>query len=311
MIAGVLAILLLAPTAAEYDARLAALERALRAQRLAEAVEEGAALDDPWLNAIVGDLMVQAPPDFEGARRRLAFAQREVAHALTVGPPRGPSPGDVARAILAERSSRERAAAEDVPAEAGSWLASLWQRVKNWWANLWAAGSAPGPVALWFQSVFRAIGRVLAGIPWSAIGLLVLLGLAALVFRRAARSLRAPTVPVGYGAPPGSLVGDALRHDAALSLAEGRAHLDRGDIREAVRAFYVGILSALHRSRVLELDAALTNWEHLDKLKSRPDLRDRLVPSTRTFDLVWYGRRPVERAEASAIEALLVELAQP
>ncbi|MFN4032007.1 MAG: DUF4129 domain-containing protein [Fimbriimonadales bacterium] len=75
----------------------------------------------------------------------------------------------------------------------------------------------------------------------------------------------------------------------------------------ALRAYYLGLLRLLHEARLLEYDPALTNWEHLQRLRlppltlltpstaPLPDLELRqeahrlLRPLTLQFDAVWYG----------------------
>ncbi|GIV08355.1 MAG: hypothetical protein KatS3mg019_0446 [Fimbriimonadales bacterium] len=75
----------------------------------------------------------------------------------------------------------------------------------------------------------------------------------------------------------------------------------------ALRAYYMGMLRLLHEERLLDYDPALTNWEHLQRLRQSPPPRFATAPTplpaygvraeayrllrplTLQFEAVWYG----------------------
>src|SRR5581483_8393349 len=76
---------------------------------------------------------------------------------------------------------------------------------------------------------------------------------------------------------------------------EARALARRGDHRGAIRALYTGVLLFLQRAGRLKFDKGKTNWEHVKELRRNDRaLALRLEPLTRTFDVAWYGQKPVD-----------------
>ncbi len=162
----------------------------------------------------------------------------------------------------------------------------------------------------WLQRLFGGVGGARLGglqpfLQWFVIVLLVLtIGLAAsyLIGRlRLSRRAKPALLPLS----------EAFRDARALSALEWRELARRlayeQNWQHATRAFYLGVLRLLHEAHLLDYDPALTNWEHLQRLRqpplalfspspaSLPDpaLREEayqlLRPLTLQFDSIWYG----------------------
>lgn len=101
------------------------------------------------------------------------------------------------------------------------------------------------------------------------------------------------------------------------TLAQSKAQT--GDYHLAVRALYMGVLRLLHEHRLLAYDPALTNWEHLERLRkpstSRPEWLPMmteayhlLISPTITFDRIEYGGAPARREDYQALESVFETL---
>ncbi|MCS6920066.1 MAG: DUF4129 domain-containing protein [Fimbriimonadales bacterium] len=165
-------------------------------------------------------------------------------------------------------------------------------------------------LARWLQRLLGGLGGSgLSGMTpvfqWLVIVLLVLtIALAA--------SYILGRVQLGRRAPSPTLSLDAAFRDArSMSALEWRELARRLAYEQewqlALRAYYLGLLRLLHESRLLDYDPALTNWEHLQRLRQPapprfapastplpdPAVREEayglMRPLTLQFDAVWYG----------------------
>ncbi|MCS7065728.1 MAG: DUF4129 domain-containing protein [Fimbriimonadales bacterium] len=180
----------------------------------------------------------------------------------------------------------------------------------------------------WLRRLFGGLGIPRVGglepfLQWLVIALLVLtIGLAA--------SYVVGRVRIGRRAKPPALSSQALFTDArTLSALEWREMARRLANEQnwplAVRACYLGILRLLHETHLLDYDPALTNWEHLQRLRQplpvrlaptppspdpavREEAYQLLRPLTLQFDAIWYGgvspNESVYRAFENAFETL-------
>lgn len=103
------------------------------------------------------------------------------------------------------------------------------------------------------------------------------------------------------------------------ALAQNKAQ--SGDYALAVRALYMGLLRLLHENKLLAYDPALTNWEHLERLREphtdRPETASLMTEvyrllrePTLTFDCVGYGGVPASAGDYQALEAVFHTLQQ-
>jgi len=179
-------------------------------------------------------------------------------------------------------------------------------------------------VVRWLNRLFGGLGGFGGGglgqfLQWFVIVLLVLtLALAVsyiagrVQFRRRARTTLAAL--------------DALPDDArTLSAREWRELARRlayeGNWQQASRAYYLGTLRLLHEAKLLDYDPALTNWEHLQRLRQPPlaallpsptplpdpalreEAYQQLRPVTLLFDSIWYGGMTPDEATCRQFEA--------
>ena len=86
--------------------------------------------------------------------------------------------------------------------------------------------------------------------------------------------------------------------EALLRLADARIH--DGDFRGAMQALFRWMLLSLHHAGRLEFDPALTNREHLNRLKGGAGALAAFADLSRQFDLVWYGLHAVSARECAA-----------
>jgi len=144
----------------------------------------------------------------------------------------------------------------------------------------------------------RTVGSALSGILYvlagvTLVAMLVLLVRAALpLFARDRRPARAPApVPSERAETPESL----------LALADARTRA--GDLRGAAQALFRWMLLGLHREGRLDYDPALTNREHLSRLKGDAGICGTFERLSRQFELAWYGFQPVTPEEFAAFRA--------
>jgi hypothetical protein len=176
----------------------------------------------------------------------------------------------------------------------------------------------------WLNRLFGGLGGFGGGglgqfLQWFVIVLLVLtLALAVSYIAGRVQFRRRARVPLNAL--------DALPDDArSLGAREwrelARRLADEGNWQLAARAYYLGILRLLHEAKLLDYDPALTNWEHLQRLRQpplaallpsptslpEPALREeayqQLRPLTLLFDSIWYGGMTPDEATYRQFEA--------
>jgi len=101
-------------------------------------------------------------------------------------------------------------------------------------------------------------------------------------------------------------------HDAFSALARAPegwwSEADRlaaeGRFREAVRALYLAVLSALHRAGAIDYEPTRSNWDYVRTFRGEAAQRGPFRELTNRFDFVWYGRRGADPANYSRVRAL-------
>jgi hypothetical protein len=176
----------------------------------------------------------------------------------------------------------------------------------------------------WLNRLFGGLGGFGGGglgqfLQWFVIVLLVLtLALAVSYIAGRVQFRRRARVPLNAL--------DALPDDArSLGAREwrelARRLADEGNWQLAARAYYLGILRLLHEAKLLDYDPALTNWEHLQRLRQPPlaalfpssaplpdpalreEAYQQLRPVTLLFDSIWYGGMTPDEATYRQFEA--------
>ncbi len=155
----------------------------------------------------------------------------------------------------------------------------------------------------------------MAAIPWRAIFLLLAVILIAilawLLFRHFRRK---PPQPLDTLQPIAlrtvdleaeNLQADELPEDSWLALAQQL--IERGELRLALRAFYLATLSTLARQELVRLGPAKSNRDYLAELTRRLRGEAVVVPSfresIRLFEASWYGTHAVTSAIIESMRA--------
>lgn len=136
-------------------------------------------------------------------------------------------------------------------------------------------------------------------IAWSAIFLA-----AVLAFYVLYRWLTKSSKPVSFH-PEVEPAASDTRHwlDQAFAAA------DRHDYREAIHCAYWASVAHLEEIRLLPRDRSRTPRESLRLLDQHPNQHGLLQTITRSFELVWYGYRPVSAAEWAGTKEQLEKIA--
>jgi len=105
--------------------------------------------------------------------------------------------------------------------------------------------------------------------------------------------------------------GEALAAGADRWLAEADSYTAEADLRRALRALYLGLLSGLHRRRRIDFRRTRTNWHYVHHFQGEDDHRRRFAGLTRRFDDVWYGEHVPESDEVDRVRGEVRTLLQP
>ncbi len=156
--------------------------------------------------------------------------------------------------------------------------------------------------ALFPEGTANAVGAVARWVVYALAGLAFLALLAVLgrtiwpLFRRERlRTARTPAEKPAADSP-----------EALLALAETRRRA--GDLRGAVQALFRWLLVTLHRAGRLDYDPALTNREHLARLKADSRTRAAFAELSAAFEMAWYAQQPVSPENYGAFRSRCVAL---
>ncbi len=149
----------------------------------------------------------------------------------------------------------------------------------------------PGGTARTVGSALRWIIYALAGV--TLCGVLFVLVRAALPLL--SRDRRTPQ-ELPSSAPAGVETEESL-----LALADARRRA--GDLRGATQAVFGWMLLGLQRAGRLEDDPALTNREHLGRLKAGDSIHTAFERLSGQFELAWYGFHPMAPEEFAAFRS--------
>ncbi len=174
---------------------------------------------------------------------------------------------------------------------------SWWERLKRLLRDRFGielpggAGGTLGRIILW--TIY-----ILAGVAILYV-LFALVRVALPLFQRYRRLPRAeaPTRPAQPDTP-----------ESLLTLAEARSR--GGDWRGAVQAMFRWLLLRLHLAGRLDYDPALTNREHLARLKADAAARAVYLELSGEFELAWYALRPVRADDYAQFRARCQHLAE-
>jgi len=237
--------------------------------------------------------------DAENARLYLRGFASVVAPQVTPAPFAPGDPQKQAAAIVAEREFRDAAGGP---------------QPKTWWDKfiarvLASIGRGLENFARWIGKLFGRGPRI-NGPNMTGFGEVVLFILEALVALAAVVAVVLLTRYLlyrysGTGLNRKRKTGDTaldLEDDIADPLAAAHDMASQGDLRSALRYVYIASLRRLEGAGALVLERNKTNWEYQRMLRGRnPAAYETLLPATRLFDRVWYGRRQPTQTEYDTV----------
>jgi hypothetical protein len=219
----------------------------------------------------------------ERLRHRLLAVRAEMTPAGIAG---GPQPLTGWREKLSQILSRpefeERQPEEDWRVRVMQWLR---QRVGS----------------LFPRATTRMVGGALSGILYVLAGVTLLIVLVLLV------RVALPLLMRDRGTARTQAPAKIETPESLLALADARTRA--GDLRGAAQALFRWMLLGLHRAGRLEFDPALTNREHLARLRTDSRGRAAFERLSRQFELVWYGFQPVLPEDLAAFRVECQRLA--
>jgi len=154
------------------------------------------------------------------------------------------------------------------------------------------------------RTATKAVGSLLRWILYGLAGVTLVVVLFVLV--RAALPLLTRDHRMGHAQTP-SAPGESETQETLLVLADARTRA--GDLRGAARAIFRWLLLGLHGSGRLDYDPALTNREHLTRLKAGADVRAGFERVSSQFERIWYGLHTVAPEELATFRAECQHLA--
>jgi hypothetical protein len=188
-----------------------------------------------------------------------------------------------------------------VPQRAADAILAAWDVVVRWWRAFWDWLESLVPARVRPQGDARGVARVAVIFTVVAIVLLVVLAVRAARGRRAAPAQESVLQDSAADEDPLSReTSEWERHARELAAALR--------FREAIRAWYHAVLTALFRRGELHYRKGRTNWEYVAGLSPQLAWRGGFIALTRQFDREWYGRRTSDREahEACAHQARLI-----
>ena len=166
-------------------------------------------------------------------------------------------------------------------------LAAAARKVRNWLRKL-LLPSGPRPTG-------DAATVARAAIAFVALALASLVVLAL----RSLRQARTPASEVEMIASPVTDE-DPLSRESSQWESRARELAGAQRFREAIRAWYHAVLTALFRRGTLHYRRGRTNWEYVASVGPEQGWRAGFIALTRLFDREWYGSRSSDR-EAFAV----------
>jgi hypothetical protein len=172
-------------------------------------------------------------------------------------------------------------------------------QTRNWWRSFWdwvmktlfkppQPKTPEAPAWRWPDATILV---------YVILGLLILFLLVLLVRWLMERPVKGDVAQaaVAGAAPPleASATENALDHSVDEWELFAQQWLQRGEVRQAIRALYLATLVHLHRERRIDYNRAFTNWVYVRHFRGEADQKGVLRTLTQKFDEVWYGEKPV------------------
>lgn len=240
-------------------------------------------ISNAWLMEALVHWERQAPMRTDMQQQMAQRLQWELQQARELSRPAEAPSSQAARAQLAAVLSRREFRFVRAP----SWWDLMWARVWRWiWRQL--------EKLMRRLHLKRQVSNVLS---WILLGAAFLL-LALILWRNLRRASRGMT-RLGLQAPTSTAWGWRQWSDAAREAAAEQRY------RDAVHCSYWAAVFRLEQMGVWRLDDSRTPREYLRLLPRESQHRQAMATLTRSFEIVWYGYRPVTSAQAeSALQEL-------
>ncbi len=116
------------------------------------------------------------------------------------------------------------------------------------------------------------------------------------------------TPPPAFAPPAGEGTLNPLSRDSRDWARQAEDLYRQGRLAEAVRALYLAVLAVAHLRNWIEYHPSKTNWEYVRSFAGPPEGRAGLGGLTRTFEILWFGRRLCTREDYLESRRLAGEL---
>jgi uncharacterized protein DUF4129 len=189
----------------------------------------------------------------------------------------------------------------------GKWIDKIAGAMARWWNSLrgWLrrlqpqrAPGAPPPSG--WGWIYSSQGFILLALAAAACTLVLLV-----LRRRRMRFAQNVTSPLVAVAMPDTTETGSEERPEAEWRERARTYLAGGDLRQAARAFYLGLLAFLAAHAIITPARFKSNRDYEREVarrqRARPTVRELFSQSVGTFEAIWYGRHP---ATPAAIQLL-------
>ena len=190
----------------------------------------------------------------------------------------------------------------------GKWIDKIAATMARWWNSLrgWLRRlqppQAPGaPPSSGWGWIYSSQSFILLALAAAACTLVLLM-----LRRRRMRSAESAASPlVAVAMPDTTETGSEERPDTEWR-ERARAYLAGGDLRQAARALYLGLLAFLAARAVITPARFKSNRDYEREVarrqRARPPVRELFSQSVGTFEAIWYGRHPATPAAVQLLD---------
>jgi hypothetical protein len=190
----------------------------------------------------------------------------------------------------------------------GRAFSRLVDAIVKWFLSLFPHVSGP---SLGGTDSMSAVAQVLSWVTIIAAAAVLTLVLVKVISQR--RTVKPPPAPVSAPIPDlesEDTTADQLPEDEWLQLARQRA--ETGDLRQALRALFLAVLSLLGAQGLILIRKSKSNFDYerelSRKLNSVPGLNEIFSADRRLFERCWYGAHPVTMTEFEQSDSLYQRL---
>ncbi len=174
----------------------------------------------------------------------------------------------------------------------------------DWLMRGRAGGGSSASGGTWF-----AIGPILKAMGWFVLGASALLVIWLIAMRLAQGRLAVPRRPLDRQTLDAALIGgDALATSSDVWVDHAALLAGEQNLRLALRAMYLALLSGLHAAGKIRYRRQQTNWQYVNNFRGSDDQRLLFAQLTGRFDEVWYGEREPDQASFDQVRGQIDHL---